>query len=60
MGVTSGVCGLPAVVLPGGTARDGLPVGVQVIGPHLEDRTVIDFATRLAALTGGFVPPPGC
>jgi amidase len=55
----SGVCGLPAVVLPAGTARDGLPVGLQVIGPYLEDRTVIDFAGRLAELTGGFVPPHG-
>lgn len=55
----SGLCGLPAVVLPAGTARDGLPVGLQVIGPHLEDRTVIDVAGRIAALTGGFVAPPG-
>ncbi len=28
----AGLCGLPAVVLPAGTARDGLPVGLQVIG----------------------------
>jgi amidase len=55
----SGLCGLPAVVLPAGTARDGLPVGLQVIGPYLEDCTVIDFAGRVAELTGGFVPPPG-
>ena len=54
----SGLCGLPAVVLLG-TARDGLPVGLQVIGPYLEDRTVIDVAGRIAELTGGFVPPPG-
>jgi amidase len=55
----AGLCGLPAVVLPAGIARDGLPVGLQVIGPHLEDRTVIDVAGRIAELTGGFVPPPG-
>ena len=53
------LCGLPAVVLPAGLARDGLPVGLQVIGPYLEDRTVIDVARRIAELTGGFIPPPG-
>ena len=54
-----GVCGLPAVVLPAGRALDGLPVGLQIIGPFLEDRTVIDVAADIAELTGGFVPPPG-
>ncbi|MCA1646674.1 MAG: amidase [Chloroflexi bacterium] len=54
-----GVCGLPAVVLPAGLARDGLPVGLQVIGPFLTDRTVIDVAGHIAELTSGFVSPPG-
>ncbi len=54
-----GVCGLPAVVLPAGLARDGLPVGLQVIGPFLADRTVIDVAGYIGELVGGFVPPPG-
>jgi Asp-tRNA(Asn)/Glu-tRNA(Gln) amidotransferase A subunit family amidase len=48
---------LPAVVLPAGRARDGLRVGLQVIGPYLEDRTVIDVAGRIADLIGGFVSP---
>ena len=55
----AGVCGLPAVVLPAGRARDGLPVGLQVIGPFLEDRTASNVAAHIAALTGGFAPPPG-
>jgi amidase len=53
-----GVCGLPAVVLPAGLARDGLPVGLQVIGPFLADRTVIDAAGYIGELVGGFVSPP--
>ena len=54
-----GVCGLPAVVVPAGLARDGLPVGLQVIGPFLADRTVIDVAGYIGELVGGFVSPPG-
>jgi len=33
---------------------------VQIVGPHLEDRTPIDFARRLADVVGGYQPPPGC
>jgi amidase len=54
----AGLCGLPAVVLPAGLAR-GLPVGLQIIGPRLEDRTVLDVATRIVELTGGYLAPPG-
>lgn len=49
---------VPAVAAPAGLGPDGLPVGVQIVGPWLEDRTPIDFARRLAELVGGFVPPP--
>lgn len=38
---------LPAAAVPIGLATDGLPVGVQVVGPYLEDRTVIDLAGRI-------------
>jgi amidase len=51
--------GHPATSAPIGRTADGLPVGVQIVGPLLEDRTPIDFAARLAALMGGFSPPPG-
>ena len=41
--------------------RDGraLPVGMQIIGPYLEDRTPIAFAAAVESAFGGFVPPPG-
>jgi len=37
----------------------GLPIGVQIIGPYLEDRTPIAFAELIEREFGGFVPPPG-
>jgi len=49
---------LPATVVPIGRTRAGLPVGMQMVGPYLEDRTPIDVARRLGELIGGFVPPP--
>ncbi|WP_433303541.1 amidase [Actinoplanes sp. CA-030573] len=52
------LAGLPVVAAPVGLSAAGLPVGIQVVGPYLEDRTVIDFAVRLAAVTGGYRPPP--
>lgn len=52
------VAGLPATSAPAGRTADGLPVGIQVVGAHLADRTTIAFARELAALTGGFAPPP--
>jgi len=50
---------LPATVAPAGRTRSGLPVGIQIIGPYLEDRTPIAFAAQLADVLGGFTPPPG-
>jgi amidase len=41
--------GLPATAIPLGMNRDGLPLGAQLIGPWLEDRTPIALARLLAA-----------
>ncbi len=35
---------LPSTAAPIGTTKTGLPIGVQIIGPYLEDRTTIAFA----------------
>ena len=51
--------GLPATVAPAGISEDGLPVGVQIVGPRLEDRTPLAFAALLEREFGGFMPPPG-
>jgi amidase len=49
---------LPATAAPIGLTAEGLPVGLQIIGPEGEDLTTIEFARLLAAEIGGFVPPP--
>jgi amidase len=50
--------GLPATVAPIGRTRDGLPIGIQIIGPMYEDLTPIRFAELLERHHGGFVRPP--
>lgn len=51
--------GLPATAMPIGSSGDGLPIGMQIIGPRLEDRTTLAFAECVERTFGGFVPPPG-
>jgi amidase len=51
--------GLPATAAPAGCTGDGLPVGIQILGPHMEDATPIEFAERAAEVIGGFVAPKG-
>jgi amidase len=53
-------CGLPATAAPIDRSPSGLPIGVQIIGPYLEDRTTIAFAELLERELGGFAAPPGC
>jgi amidase len=50
--------GLPATALPIGTSEEGLPIGVQAIGPMFGDRTTIRFAELAEREFGGFTPPP--
>jgi len=50
---------LPATVAPVGFTLEGLPVGVQIVGPYLEDLTPIHVAKLMEEVTGGFTPPPG-
>ena len=49
---------LPATAVPVGRTAGGLPVGVQIVGPYLEDRTTLAVARCIEELLGGFVPPP--
>ncbi|MFQ5872862.1 MAG: amidase family protein [Dehalococcoidia bacterium] len=52
-------CGQPATAFPMGITRSGLPIGLQAIGPYLEDRTPMRFAALVAQEFGGSHRPPG-
>jgi amidase len=52
------LAGQPATAFPAGRSRGGLPIGLQAIGPYLEDRTPLRFAALVARELGGFTPPP--
>lgn len=49
---------LPVTSVPIGRTKGGLPVGVQVVAPYLNDRTALAFARCLEQLLGGYEPPP--
>jgi amidase len=50
--------GLPATAIPLGLSAHGLPLGVQIVGPWLEDRTPLKLAELIEREFGGFVAPP--
>ncbi len=56
-GLTS-VAHLPSTVIPAGVAADGLPVGLQIVGPAYSDLRTIALARRLEAMGLAFTPPP--
>jgi amidase len=45
-------------VAPARLTANGLPVGVQIIGPQYGDKSCIAFAGLLERAYRGFVPPP--
>ncbi|MFB7244296.1 amidase [Streptomyces populi] len=49
--------GLPSTAIPAGRSSEGLPVGVQLIGPTFEDRTTLRLADLLEQRIGGFQAP---
>jgi len=51
--------GQPSTAFPAGLNKAGLPLGLQALGPYLEDRTTLRFAQLLEREWRGFEPPPG-
>jgi len=43
---------LPSVAFPFGSTREGLPIGLQAMGPYLEDHTAVAFAAAVGEAFG--------
>ena len=55
----AGVAMLPATVIPTGLDANGLPIGVQIIGPMFGDLKTIQLAQRLERMGFAFQAPKG-
>ena len=55
----AGACYLPVTVIPVGRLKNGLPIGIQIVGAYLHDRTTLDLAEHLLPLVGGCPRPHG-
>lgn len=51
--------GHPALVVPMGLGTDGLPIGVQIVGPYHSESELLYFAELLEPLIPGFQRPKG-
>lgn len=49
----------PAVIIPIGQTKDGLPIGMQVIGKRWKEMELLAIAQQLDAVMSGFRSPPG-
>jgi amidase len=56
--ILTGSVYLPASVPPLGLDKDGLPIGMQVVGGYGSDYTTIRLAGLIGELCGGYQPPP--
>ena len=51
--------GHPAIVIPLAQDRDGLPIGVQIVGHRWGEERLLAIARTLSQITGGYRRPPG-
>lgn len=47
MSVSLNLAGVPGLAIPAGATKDGLPIGLQLVGPRRSDRKLIKFAEEL-------------
>jgi len=51
--------GHPAMNIPLGLGQEGLPLGVQIVGPYWSEPELLQFANLVSQLTDGFIRPEG-
>lgn len=47
MSVSVNLAGLPGLAIPVGKTNNGLPIGLQIVGPRRSEKTIINFAKEL-------------
>ena len=52
LALPANLCGLPAISMPIGTGRDGLPVGLQVLGPRWSEPMLLQAAVLIERSLG--------
>jgi amidase len=59
--VFANLAGLPALTVPSGRDEAGLPIGIQIVGPHWSEIRLLEIAAELeeAGILPGFARPPG-
>jgi amidase len=55
---TFNVFGLPGVAVPAGQSREGLPIGVQIVGRPFEESTILSAASIVEQALGAGQRPP--
>ena len=48
MSVSLNLAGVPGLAIPAGKNSDGLPIGLQLVGPRRSDKSLIEFAKELS------------
>ena len=48
MSVSLNLAGVPGLTIPAGETKDGLAVGLQLVGPRRSDKALIEFSKELA------------
>jgi len=51
--VTGSLAGIPGISVPCGKTKDGLPVGMQIFGPHFAEASILEIAGAFEE-AGGF------
>ena len=56
--VTADLAGIPGISIPCGETREKLPIGLQILGKHFDEATVLRVAHAYAQTSGVGAPIP--
>lgn len=48
MSVSLNLAGVPGLAVPAGETKNGLPIGLQIVGPRRSDKALIEFSKELS------------